>query len=81
MLYLYISNISILLCILLCILSAYIFYFFRDPVRSIPGEKVIVSPADGLVTFIGITKNPLNDETDQNSYKKIKLELSAYDKN
>ena len=65
--------------ILLCILSAYIFYFFRDPVRSIPGEKVIVSPADGLVTFIGITKNPLNDETDQNSYKKISIFLSVFD--
>ncbi|MBT4950229.1 MAG: phosphatidylserine decarboxylase family protein, partial [Pelagibacteraceae bacterium] len=63
----------------LCILSAYIFYFFRDPVRSIPGEKVIVSPADGLVTFIGITKNPLNDETDQNSYKKISIFLSVFD--
>ena len=65
--------------ILLCILSAYIFYFFRDPVRSIPGERVIVSPADGLVTFIGITKNPLNDETDQNSYKKISIFLSVFD--
>ena len=65
--------------VLLCILSAYIFYFFRDPVRSIPGEKVIVSPADGLVTFIGITKNPLNDETDQNSYKKISIFLSVFD--
>ena len=65
--------------ILLCILSAYIFYFFRDPVRSIPGEKVIVSPADGLVTFIGITKNPLNDETDQNSYKQISIFLSVFD--
>ena len=65
--------------ILLCILSAYIFYFFRDPVRSIPGERVIVSPADGLVTFIGITKNPLNDETDQNSYTKISIFLSVFD--
>ena len=65
--------------VLLCILSAYIFYFFRDPVRSIPGEKVIVSPADGLVTFIGITKNPLNDETDQNSYKKISIFLNVFD--
>ena len=47
--------------ILLCILSAYIFYFFRDPIRAIPKDDVIVSPADGLVTFIGNEKSPLKN--------------------
>ena len=28
--------------IIMIIVSAYIFYFFRDPVRAIPEEKVIV---------------------------------------
>ena len=65
--------------ILMCILTAYIFYFFRDPVRAVPGEKVIVSPADGLVTFIGNSKNPLNDESDKNIYKKISIFLSVFD--
>ena len=60
------------------ILSAYIFYFFRDPVRAIPGEKVIVSPADGLVTYIGISKNPLSDKSDQNNYKKIRSRILCY---
>ena len=65
--------------ILFCILSAYIFYFFRDPIRAIPGEKVIVSPADGLVTFVGTSKNPLNDNSDPNIYTKISIFLSVFD--
>ena len=65
--------------ILLLIISAYIFYFFRDPIRAIPGEKVIVSPADGLVTFIGTSKNPLSNNTDQNRYIKISIFLSVFD--
>ncbi len=65
--------------ILLCILSAYIFYFFRDPIRSIPKDDVIVSPADGLVTFIGNEKNPLKDSLDNNNYTKISIFLSVFD--
>ena len=65
--------------ILLCILSTYIFYFFRDPIRAIPSEKVIVSPADGLITFIGKSKNPLNDKEDQDLYIKISIFLSIFD--
>ena len=65
--------------ILLCILSAYIFYFFRDPVRAIPNEDVVVSPADGLVTFIGKSTNPLENKLDQNEYKKISIFLSIFD--
>ena len=65
--------------IIMIIVSAYIFYFFRDPVRAIPGEKVIVSPADGIVTYVGISKNPLSDKSDQNNYKKISIFLSVFD--
>ena len=65
--------------ILLCILSAYIFYFFRDPVRAIPNEDVVVSPADGLVTFIGKSKNPLENKLDKNEYNKISIFLSIFD--
>jgi phosphatidylserine decarboxylase len=38
---------------LLLVLSAGVFAFFRDPERVVPlGEKLIVSPADGLVSLI-----------------------------
>jgi len=65
--------------ILLLILSIYIFYFFRDPTRAIPNEDVIVSPADGLVTFVGDAKNPLENNLDKNNYKKISIFLSIFD--
>ena len=50
--------------IFLFILSIYIFYFFRDPIRSIPNDDVVVSPADGLVTFIGESNSPLENDCD-----------------
>ncbi len=65
--------------IFLAILSAYIFYFFRDPIRSVPIDEVVVSPADGVVTYIGSEKNPLEDSKDQNSYTKVSIFLSIFD--
>ena len=65
--------------ILLLILSIYIFYFFRDPIRAIPNEDVVVSPADGVVTFIGESNCPLENNSDSNKYKKISIFLSIFD--
>tara|TARA_B100000700_G_scaffold101031_1_gene113866 strand:- start:1036 stop:1704 length:669 start_codon:yes stop_codon:yes gene_type:complete len=65
--------------IFLVILSAYIFYFFRDPIRTVPIDEFVVSPADGVVTYIGNEKNPLDDNKDQNSYTKVSIFLSVFD--
>ena len=65
--------------IFLCILSAYIFYFFRDPIRAIPNEDIVVSPADGLVTFVGDSKNPLQNKLDKKNYTKISIFLNIFD--
>jgi len=65
--------------IFLAIISAYIYYFFRDPIRAVPIEEVVVSPADGLVTYIGSEKNPLDDDKDQNTYTKVSIFLSVFD--
>ncbi len=65
--------------IFLGIISAYVFYFFRDPIRAVPSDEVIVSPADGIVTYIGSEKNPLEDDKDQNTYTKISIFLSVFD--
>ena len=65
--------------IFLAIISAYIFYFFRDPIRAVPIEEVVVSPADGLVTYIGSEKNPLDDDKEQNKYTKVSIFLSVFD--
>ena len=34
------------------------FYFFRDPIRIIPNENVIVSPADGKIVSLGESNLP-----------------------
>ncbi len=65
--------------IFFCILTIYIFYFFRDPIRSIPNEDIVVSPADGLVTYIGEAKSPLENNLDTNYYTKISIFLSVFD--
>ena len=55
------------------VLSAYIFYFFRDPSRIIPKEDVIVSPADGIITYIGKSKAPKECNT-----KKLFIKISIF---
>ena len=65
--------------IFLAIISAYIFYFFRDPIRAVPIDEVVVSPADGVVTYIGSKKNPLDDDKDQNTYIKVSIFLNVFD--
>ena len=59
------------------ILSAYIFYFFRDPIRAIPTEDVIVSPADGLITYIGKSNAPKECNT-KNQFLKISIFLNIF---
>ena len=60
------------------ILSIFIFYFFRDPVRSIPVDNFIVSPADGLITYIGESKPPIECNV-HDKYNKISIFLSIFD--
>jgi len=43
---------------LLLFVSFCIFYFFRDPIRTIPDVNVVVSPADGEIVFIGESDLP-----------------------
>ena len=43
---------------LFIILTLFIVYFFRDPKRIIPVDDLIVSPADGLITYIGECNSP-----------------------
>jgi len=63
--------------IILVIFTCYIFYFFRDPERSIPLDDVIVSPADGIVTYIGPSKDPIGLET-KDQFFKISIFLNIF---
>ena len=65
--------------IFFAILSIYIFYFFRDPNRIIPLDDFIVSPADGTITCIGETNNPLDIENNNEVYTKVSIFLSIFD--
>ena len=63
--------------ILLLVLTFYIYYFFRDPMRSIPDEDLVVSPADGIITSIVEADPPIKVDTKVN-YIKISIFLNIF---
>ena len=65
--------------IFFAILSFYIFYFFRDPNRTIPLDGFIVSPADGTITYIGDANTPFDIENSNQLYTKVSIFLSIFD--
>ena len=69
----------IFLGIFFAILSIYIFYFFRDPNRTIPLDGFIVSPADGIISYIGDTDIPFDIENNNQIYTKVSIFLSIFD--
>ena len=69
----------IFLGIFFAILSIYIYYFFRDPNRTIPLDDFIVSPADGTITYIGDANTPFDIENNNQLYTKISIFLSIFD--
>ena len=64
---------------ILSIFSIYIFYFFRDPIRTIPSHDVVVSPADGTITYIGDANTPFDIENNNQLYTKVSIFLSIFD--
>lgn len=68
---------SLILALFFLILTFYIFYFFRDPFRFIPAEDLIVSPADGTITFIGPSDPPQEIKSDQN-FLKVSIFLNIF---
>lgn len=63
--------------VLFLIISFCFFYFFRDPIRIIPNENVIVSPADGEIVFIGESDLP-NELNTNGKYLKISIFLDLF---
>ncbi|MBI04483.1 MAG: phosphatidylserine decarboxylase family protein [Pelagibacteraceae bacterium] len=59
------------------ILSIFIFYFFRDPIRAIPNHDVVVSPADGQIVFVGESDYP-EELSLKNRSIKISIFLDLY---
>ena len=66
----------------LCFLLILIFtaYFFRDPDKVVPtNENLILSPADGLITYIGPSDPPSEVEIEYIEFNKISIFLSIFD--
>ena len=68
---------SFILGLIFLIFSFYIFYFFRDPKRFVPNENLIISPADGVVTYIGDAKGPDELHNDQ-TFVKVSIFLNIF---
>ncbi|HJP69374.1 MAG TPA: phosphatidylserine decarboxylase [Sphingomicrobium sp.] len=69
---------------LLAGLTIWIATFFRDPVRTTPrGDKLIVSPADGLITMIARVPPPPelrgSDGLADGDYTRISIFMSVFD--
>jgi len=63
--------------ILLLIISFCFFYFFRDPIRIIPNEDVVISPADGQIVFLGESNLPEECKI-KGKYLKISVFLNIF---
>src|SRR3954469_5950708 len=65
-------------------LTIWVAAFFRDPVRTTPrGEKLIVSPADGLITMIARVPPPPElrgpDALADGDYTRVSVFMSVFD--
>ena len=63
--------------IILIILILFILIFFRDPKRIIPVDDMIVSPADGTITYIGESSAP-KETNISNKFLKISIFLNIF---
>jgi phosphatidylserine decarboxylase len=63
------------------IITAWIVYFFRDPIRTVPqGEGLVVSPADGIVSLIEYNLNaPIELGLGEQKFNRISVFLNVFD--
>ena len=65
--------------IFLIILLIFILFFFRDPNRCVPNDNFIISPADGLISYVGESKLPIDASDTKIPYNRISIFLSIFD--
>lgn len=65
------------------LMTLFVYYFFRDPVRLVPQkEGLVVAPADGRVIYVKTNQSlpdDLAEEDDSATYTKISIFLSVLD--
>ena len=65
--------------ILFILITLWVYYFFRDPERySIGDDKFLVSPADGLISYIGEVQGPPELNLESNTYTKISIFMNVF---
>ena len=64
----------------ICVLiTVWIYYFFRDPKRTIPVEPtLVISPADGIVSFIGKAVPPEELELGDQALTRVSVFMSVF---
>ena len=72
------------LTVVLLALTVWVAAFFRDPLRTTPrGEKLIIAPADGLITLISKVPPPPElrgaDALEDGEYTRVSIFMSVFD--
>ncbi len=72
------------LTVVLLALTVWVAAFFRDPLRTTPrGEKLIIAPADGLITLIAKVPPPPElrgaDALEDGEYTRVSIFMSVFD--
>lgn len=61
------------------VLTIWCYYFFRDPVRSVPlGETLVLSPADGVVSLIEMVAPPPGLDMDDAPRWRVSVFMSVF---
>jgi phosphatidylserine decarboxylase len=73
-----------LVAVVLAAVTLWVAAFFRDPVRTTPrGDKLIIAPADGLVTMIAKVPPPAElrgpDGLEDTEYTRVSIFMSVFD--
>jgi phosphatidylserine decarboxylase len=62
------------------VITAWVIYFFRDPERVTPvREGLVISPADGMILFVGPAVPPAELSLEEGSWTKISIFLNIFD--
>ena len=64
---------------ILIIITIWVYYFFRDPVRyPINNDAFLVSPADGLITDISEQTGPIELQLENKTYTRISIFMNVF---
>jgi len=61
------------------VLTLWCVYFFRDPKRTVPqGQDLVISPADGFISFAGLSQPPAELGLGQEPMQRISVFMNVF---